>query len=175
MTYSFEQFRDDCHESLADGSDEAALEAVRGNLEKLLMNPAFVAETFMPETPYGRRVLHHDSETDCYILAHVQKKRPERGAPHSHGASWAVYGNAWNATEMTVWRRVNPETDDHAELAIKDEYAIRPGTARAYGPGVIHSTAQPDKAYVIRVTGTDLDKLPRFRFDPARDKILAEV
>jgi hypothetical protein len=175
MTYTFEQFCNDCHEILVDGADDAALDEVRGKLEKLLVNPEFVAETFTPDTPYGRRELYHDPDTGFYILAHVQKKRPERGSIHSHGSSWAVYGNAWNATEMVVWRRTNPESDDHAELAIEDDHTIAPGTARAYGPGVIHSTAQPDKAYVIRVTGTDLDKLPRFRFDPARDKILAEA
>jgi hypothetical protein len=41
-----------------------------------------------------------------------------------------------------------------------------------YLPHVIHSTAHPEKAWVIRVTGTDLDHLPRFRFHPQRDKIV---
>ena len=42
---------------------------------------------------------------------------------------------------------------------------------RAYGPGVIHSTAHPHYAWVIRVTGTDLDKLARYHFGK-KDKIL---
>jgi hypothetical protein len=41
-----------------------------------------------------------------------------------------------------------------------------------YLPHVIHSTAHPKKACVIRVTGTDLDHLPRFRFHPQQDKIV---
>jgi hypothetical protein len=56
-----------------------------------------------------------------------------------------------------------------------DRYRIGPGEVHAYGPGVIHSTAHPEKAWVIRVTGTDLDTLPRFRFDPRKDRILAEA
>jgi hypothetical protein len=36
---------------------------------------------------------------------------------------------------------------------------------------VIHSTAHPKYAWVIRVTGTDLDKLPRYHFGK-KDKML---
>jgi hypothetical protein len=39
---------------------------------------------------------------------------------------------------------------------------------------VIHSTAHPKKAWVIRVTGTDLDAMPRYRFGK-RDRILEKV
>ena len=49
-----------------------------------------------------------------------------------------------------------------------------PGRRAAYGPGVIHSTAHPQKAWVIRVTGTDLDKLPRYHFRK-QDKILEKA
>ena len=49
--------------------------------------------------------------------------------------------------------------------------ALRPGQTRAYGPGVIHSTAHPEKAWVIRITGTDLDKLPRYHFRK-QDRVL---
>ena len=38
---------------------------------------------------------------------------------------------------------------------------------------MIHSTAHPEKAWVIRVTGTDLDKLPRYHFRK-QDRILGE-
>ena len=76
---------------------------------------------------------------------------------------------------MTEWRRVNSETDDHAELVPLDKYRLNPGQTRAYGPGVIHSTAHPEKAWVIRVTGTDLDALPRYHFSARRDKILEKL
>jgi hypothetical protein len=39
---------------------------------------------------------------------------------------------------------------------------------------VIHSTAHPQKVWVIRVIGTDLDKLPRYPLSQA-DKILEKV
>jgi hypothetical protein len=97
------------------------------------------------------------------------------GSPHTHGTSWAIYGNARGYTDMTEWRRVNPETDDHAELVPTNKYRLNAGDTHAYAPGVIHSTAHPEKAWVIRVTGTDLDALPRYRFSKRRDKILEGV
>jgi len=119
-------------------------------------------------------VLYHDAETDMYVLAHVQAGR-KLGKPHSHGASWAVYGNALGLTEMTEWRRTNPENEESAVLEPLDRYRIGPGETRAYGPGIIHSTAHPEKAWVIRVTGTDLDAIPRFHFREQRDKILEKA
>ena len=96
------------------------------------------------------------------------------GRPHSHGTSWAIYGNAKNVTTMTEWTRTNSPSEAHYELEASSKYGLGPGQTRAYGPGVIHSTAHTDKCWVIRVTGTDLDKLPRYHFRK-QDKILATV
>ena len=63
-----------------------------------------------------------------------------------------------------------PESDEQAVLAPVEHYALTPGLTRAYGPGVLHSTEHPGKAWVIRVTGTDVDAIPRFRFKPERDR-----
>lgn len=171
MAYTLDQFCRDCHDILTESPDDTGRERIRSKLVDLLANEAFIAETFDDDTPYGKRELYHDPDTDVYVLAHVQEPG-KAGNPHSHGASWAIYGNAKGTTEMTVWRRANSAEDDHAELEVADKYAIGPGEARGYGPGMIHSTAHPAKAWVIRVTGTDLDTLPRFRFDPKKDKIL---
>jgi hypothetical protein len=147
-----------------------ALEKIAERLRELLSNPAFVAESFSDEMLPGRRVLHHDPDTDFYVLAHVQAGE-KVGKPHSHGNSWAIYGNARAFTEMTEWRRINPESEQHAVLESVSKYRLGPGETRAYGPGVIHSTAHPEKAWVIRVTGTDLDHLPRYHFGK-NDRIL---
>ena len=171
MPYTLSEF---CSESRAILRSEplpTALAGMAERLGRLLANPAFVAETFSDDMPPGKRVLYHDPETDFYVLAHVQEGK-KTGKPHSHGASWAIYGNARETTEMTEWRRVNPESEPHAELEPASKYALGPGQTRAYGPGVIHSTAHPAKAWVIRVTGTDLDAIPRYRFRPKTDKIV---
>jgi len=173
MAYTLDEFCADSRAILKSQPLAAALPHVADYLSRLLANPAFVSATFNHDMRPGKRVLHHDPELDFHVLAHVQHGG-KTGKPHSHGTSWAIYGNAKNVTEMTEWRRVNPETEDHAELVAASRYSLGPGQTKAYGPGVIHSTAHPDLAWVIRVTGTDLDNLPRYRFG-RQDKILENV
>jgi hypothetical protein len=173
MAYTLDQFCAESRAILKAQPLAQALPQIAERLSRLLANPAFVAETFSDDTPPGRRELHHDAETDFYVLAHVQEGN-KVGKPHSHGASWAVYGNARAVTEMTEWRRINPASEDHAELVAVSKYRLEPGQTKAYGPGVIHSTAHPQQAWVIRVTGTDLDLLPRYHFGK-QDRILEKA
>ena len=175
MAYTLQQFCADHHAILTSGTPlSAALPQIAEKLSVLLKNPAFVAETFSDETPVGRRTLHHDKTTDVYVLAHVYEG-PKKGSPHNHGASWAVYGTARAVTNMTEWRRTNPESEEQAVLEPVEHYSLAPGQTRAYGPGVLHSTEHPRKAWVIRVTGTDVDAIPRFRYKPERDRIVEKV
>jgi hypothetical protein len=173
MAYTLDEFCTESRAILEAQPLPNALPQIAERLGRLLVNPAFVAATFSDDMPPGKRVLHHDPETDFYVLAHVQAGS-KVGKPHSHGASWAIYGNARERTEMTEWRRDNPEGEDHAELVAVSKYHLGPGQTKAYGPGVIHSTAHPEKAWVIRVTGTDLDVLPRYHFGK-KDKILEQA
>ena len=175
MAYTLEQFCADNRAVLKSGVPlDEALQRISEKLSDLLRNPQFVAETFNDDTPIGRRTLHHDPDTDVYVLAHVYEG-PKKGSPHSHGASWAVYGTAKAVTEMIEWRKVNPESEEQAVLEPVASYSLGPGQTRAYGPGVMHSTRHPEKAWVVRVTGTDVDAIPRFRFKPERDRIVEKV
>src|SRR5262245_7502013 len=175
MAYTLDQFCADHHALLTSGQPlSQTLPKIAEKLSGLLKNPTFVAETFNDDTPVGRRTLHHDKDTDVYVLAHVYEG-PKKGSPHNHGASWAVYGTARAVTNMTERRRTNPETEGQAVLGPVERYALGPGDTRAYGPGVLHSTEHPRKAWVIRVTGTDVDAIQRFRYKPARDRIVEKV
>lgn len=173
MAYALDQFCKDLNSAIKT-KGQAGLPELAEKLKGLLTNPDFVAATFSEETPPGKRVLWHDPETDAYVLAHVQQAG-KGGNPHSHGASWAIYGNARGYTEMTEWRRVNAEGEDAVTLEKSDVYTLGPGQTRAYGSGVIHSTRHPEKAWVIRITGTDLDKIQRYAFRPRKDKILEKA
>jgi hypothetical protein len=173
MACTLQEFCSDTRTHLKSEPLAGALEKIADRLRDLLANTAFVAETFRDDMPPGRRLVHHDPETDVYVLAHIQEGQ-KVGKPHSHGASWAVYGNAKASTDMTEWRRTNPQGEEHAVLEATSKYRLAPGQTRAYGPGVIHSTAHPEKAWVIRVTGTDLDRLPRYRFGN-KDRILEQA
>lgn len=173
MAYDLDNFTGDMTRILA-SKGVAGLNDIAANLQKLLRNAEFVAATFDDNTPPGKRVLFHDPQSGAYVQAHVHAGN-KRGKPHSHGASWAVYGNALETTEMIEWRRVNPESDSHAVLEPVARYALGPGQARSYGPHVIHSTAHPKKAWVIRVIGTKLSEIPRYHFNSETDTMLESV
>ena len=171
MPQTLEDFCAACRTTLKSGAPLAvAIPEMAHGLAGLLANRDFVAATFKPTDEFPKKQLFHCPETDFYVLAHIHQG-PKEGAPHSHGASWAIYGTALGVTGMKEWRRTNPEAEDAAVLALADRYDIGPGEARGYGPHTIHSTMHPGKAWVIRVTGTNLDVLPRYRFKKGRDRI----
>lgn len=170
MAYALADFCSDLNAILKEKGVEGVPE-LSEKLKKLLANPEFVAETFNDDTPKGKRTLYHDADSDAYVLAHVHHPGG-RGTPHSHGESWAVYGNAEGYTIMTEWERANDETEDHVALRQSAHYRLGEGEARSYGPGTIHSTEHPEKAWVVRVTGTNLSDIPRYRFKPEKDVIL---
>jgi predicted metal-dependent enzyme (double-stranded beta helix superfamily) len=175
MAYTLEQFSTETRAILKSGVPLAdALPDVAKRLPALMTDPAFVAANFQADTPPGSRALYRDPELDFIVLAHVQAPG-QKSVPHTHGTSWAVYGNVSGYTEMTEWRRTNPETEDRVVLEASDKYRVEPGQSRFYGPGVIHSTYHPEKAWLIRVTGTDLDHHPRYRFRKDRDQIVELV
>jgi hypothetical protein len=157
MGYTLKEFCEDHHELLTSGQPpDRALPQIAEKLSVLLRNPDFVAEAFKDDAPVGRRTLAHDPDTDVYVLAHV-------------------YDTARAVTNMTEWRRVNSAGEEQAVLEPVEHYALGPGQTRAYGPGVLHSTEHPGRAWVIRVTGTDVDAIPRFRYKPERDRIVEKV
>jgi hypothetical protein len=168
--YDLPAFAGDVHAILT-AEGVGGLPRIAGKLRELLANPEFVAATFDAISP-PKRVLHHDPETDAYVLAHVHAGGKAPGSPHSHGTSWAIYGNARGYTDMTIWRKTNAPGDERAELAVVERYRLDEGQARVYPSGTIHSTYQPEPAWVVRVTGTDLDVLPRYRFKPGRDTVV---
>lgn len=175
MPYALEDFVGDCRSSLKSGRPlEANLDEMAKSLAKLLVNRDFVAATFKPEDDFSKKVLFHDPELDFYVMAHVHQG-PKEGPPHSHGASWAIYGTAMGVTGMKEWRRVNAESEPNAELTVAEHYDLGVGQSRGYAPHKIHSTIHPAKAWVVRVTGTDLDKLPRYRFNKNRDRIVQQA
>ena len=173
MPYALADFCADLSSSLK-SKGVSSLPDIAAKLSLLLDNPDFVAATFSEDTPIGKRELWHDPQTDAYVLAHVQEGG-KVGKPHSHGASWAIYGTARGVTEMTEWRRTNPTSEDAVVLEKARQYALGPGQTQAYSSGLIHSTAHPQKAWVIRITGTDLDAIPRYRFRGKTDKIVEAV
>jgi len=73
MAYTLDEFCADSRAALKAAPLPDALPQIAERLARLLSNPAFVAATFSDDMPPGRRILHHDPETDFYVLAHVQE------------------------------------------------------------------------------------------------------
>ena len=163
MPYGLDQFIADCRATLSRDPGPAGREEVRQKLERLLTNREFVAQTCGDDVPHGLKVLYEDKELGFQILAHVNDKA-RKSPPHDHGASWAIYGQATKHTDMIEWERTD-NGGGRAELKEVKRYRLNPGQAGIYQDGAIHSIDYPDRARFIRVTGTNLDKINRVRFD----------
>ena len=164
MAYQLDQFISDCRSILSRDPGPKGREDVRRHLEQLLQNPAFIRE-HCEEAPQGLQVLYEDPELGFQILAHNNDKA-RVSPPHDHGESWAIYGQATHYTDMTEWEREDDGADaDHAKLKPVKKYRLTPGHAGIYQDGKIHSIDYPDNSRFVRVTGTNLDRIDRVRFD----------
>jgi hypothetical protein len=169
MAYDLDQFIADCRETLSRDPGPAGREQVRARLERLLSNKDFVAATCGDDVPLGLKVLYEDKDLGFQVLAHINDKA-RKSPPHDHGESWAIYGQATGHTDMIEWERVD-KGGDRAELREIKRYRLEPGHAGIYQSGAIHSIDYPDRARFIRVTGTNLDKINRVRFDLATGEV----
>ena len=165
MAYTLEAFCEDTRAALAAGDGDGAREIVRGNLGRLLANRDFVAAHCGPEAERGIHRLHEDPELGFMVLAHIYENGVE-SPPHDHGPSWAIYGQAVEHTEMTVWRETGEAPGGEAPIVEPAErYRLDPGMVGVFHPSDIHSIKFPDGARFVRVTGTDLDRVVQRRFD----------
>ena len=165
MAYDLDQFVSDCRAILSRDPGPTGREKVRLNLERLLANGDFVARHCGEDVPNGLTMLHDDKELGFQILAHLNDKA-RVSPPHDHGASWAIYGQATKYTDMIEWEREDNGGDPkHAKLKPVKKYRLNPGHAGIYQDGKIHSIDYPDSARFVRVTGTNLDRIDRVRFD----------
>jgi hypothetical protein len=171
MSYGLDQFVADCRAILRRDGGPKGREEVRLKLEQLLANRDFVETYCGKHVPRGLKVLYDDPDLGFQILAHINDKA-RVSPPHDHGASWAIYGQATHYTDMIEWEREDDGSDpDKAKLKPVKKYRLLPGHAGIYQDGTIHSIDYPDYARFIRVTGTNLDKIERVRFDLDTGKV----
>jgi predicted metal-dependent enzyme (double-stranded beta helix superfamily) len=165
MAYDLDQFIADCRTILARDPGPAGREEVRVRLERLLGNEDFVEKYCGAGVPRGLKLLYEDDKLGFQILAHINDKA-RVSPPHDHGASWAIYGQATKYTDMIEWERADAgASSGRGELKPVKKYRLNPGHAGIYQDGMMHSIDYPDDARFIRVTGTNLDNIPRVRFD----------
>ena len=174
MAYTLEAFCADARAQLKAHPDASGRELVRGLLEKLLADPDFQQKHVL-SAPTGRHNIHEDPELKFCVLVHVNAESG-KSPPHDHGKSWASYGQATGYTDMTEYRRTDGGRGaGAAEIDLSKSYRLEPGKAGFYDVGVIHAIDYPEGARFVRVTGQDLEKVPRLKFDTqAKQAIVIE-
>lgn len=174
MGYSLEEFAADARQILKQDPGPAGREKVCPKLAALLENDDFIAAYCGPDAGPGARVVHHDPETGFNVLVHVMENDHE-GGPHDHGTSWAIYGQAVKHTDMTVWKRLDDGAEaGKARLEAEETFRMDRATVGVFNEGTIHSIAYPAGARFVRITGTDLSKIERRRFDPENGTVVSE-
>jgi hypothetical protein len=164
MTEAITRFTEACKATLAADPGSGGRRRIAALLEEAIADPAFVAACFESEEP-GRRELYRDPELGFCLLAY-DMDAPRISPPHDHGVSWAVYGQVSAHTEMTEYERLGDrQGPGAAELRKLRTYRLDPGNAGLYDVGCIHAINYPAGARFLRVTGQDLESVPRLKFD----------
>lgn len=167
MTYTLAEFCGDCRDALKSDPGPGGRQRVRHLLERLLAAKPFLAQ-HVNDAPPGRHTLYEDPELGFVVLVHVNA-RGGKSPPHDHGASWAVYGQVTAHTDMTEWHRIDGgDGPGPASLEVSKTYRLESGHAGVYDIRAIHAIDYPDGARFVRVTGTDLERVPRLKFDLAK-------
>lgn len=165
MTHTLASFAAAIRHILLTQDNPSGREKVAALLHEALQDTTFVATLFSERTP-ERKVVYEDAQLGFCILAH-QYSGPGESAPHDHGPSWAIYGQAEGETVMTDWApsgTASPGTP--APVKRLRSYPLSPGMAHLYNEGAIHSPSRAGPTKLVRIEGTDLAKVARGRYTP---------
>jgi predicted metal-dependent enzyme (double-stranded beta helix superfamily) len=159
-----ERFARDCHDILKADPGPVGRRKVCALLEHALRDREFL-ETCVNERTSERHILYEDPELGFCILAHNYAAAKE-SPPHDHGPSWAIYGQAKGETYMTDYERVAEPHDAQPGKAKEIRaYKLVPGVAHLYNERDLHSPKREGPTQLIRVEGTNMDRVKRARFD----------
>ena len=172
--YSLQQFVADTRQSLKNKPGPEGVEEVRQHLEQLLRNPHLLRDHLGETPPFGTHCIHHDPDTDVYVLVHSREKTGG-ASPHDHGPCWVVYGQYTHHTDMQLWERLDDGSrEGFADLKVGREVQLLPGHAIAMQRGYIHSIAYPDRTIFLRITGGDVEQQKTLRFAPDQKRVAVE-
>jgi predicted metal-dependent enzyme (double-stranded beta helix superfamily) len=164
MAYTLEQFSADCHRLLAAEPGPEGRKKICALVQKACADPQFVRQ-YLPENGPERKILYEDPELGFCILAH-RYNGAKSSPPHDHGPSWAIYGQAKGETEMTDYELVAPASADKPGKAkALRTYKLTPGAAYLYNEGDLHSPRRTGPTQLIRLEGTNMDRIKRLKFE----------
>ena len=166
MSYTLEQFAAACRRILTDDRGPQGRRKVCALVQDVLKDDVFIATHLGDDGP-ERKILYEDPELGFCILAHVYQGAKE-SQPHDHGPSWAIYGQARGETVMSDWALVEPPAGSApGRVRHVRSYTLKPGMAHVYNEGDLHSPRRDGPTRLIRIEGTNMDKVRRLAFERA--------
>jgi len=145
MSYSLEQFADDCHQALVTDPGPGGREVVRQCVARACKDADFVRTHLGPDNTTERQIIYEDADLGFCILAHVYSGAKE-SHPHDHASTWAIYGQADGVTVRT--------------------YKLEPGDAHVYQVGDLHSPGRDGPTRLVRIEGMNMAGVKRDSFRP---------
>jgi hypothetical protein len=165
MTITLDSFAAQVREVLLKENNPAGREKVAALLRDALADRAFVEAQFGADSP-ERKIVYQDPQLGFCILAH-RYTDAKSSAPHGHGHSWAIYGQADGETVMSDWALVEAASGDKPGKVKKlREYTLTPGLAHVYNEGDMHAPRREGPTRLIRIEGTNLEMIARIKYDP---------
>ncbi len=163
MAQTLESFAQACHDILKADPGPDGRKKVCALVEDALKDPEFVRSA-LPDTLPERKVLYEDPELGFCILGHLYKGA-KQSAPHDHGPSWAIYGQAEGRTMMDDWELLEPAAPDRpGKVRHVRAYALTPGMAYVYNEGELHSPRRDDTTKLLRIEGMNMDRVKRLSY-----------
>jgi hypothetical protein len=166
MGHTLDQFAKECREALKAEPGPGGRKKVVDIVQNVLKDDAFVTRYIGDEVP-ERKILYEDAELGFCILAHNYQGAKESN-PHDHAHTWAIYGQAKGETQMSDWDKIEPATADKpGKVKHRRVYTLKPGMAHVYNEGDLHSPRREGATKLIRIEGTNMDKVKRLSYERA--------
>ena len=166
MGYNLEQFSDTVHRILKEDPGPKGRDKVCAVVQEVLVDESFLAKHLGDDVP-ERKILYEDPELGFCILGHVYHGAKD-SHPHDHGPSWAIYGQARGETVMTDYEPVaRPGEGKPGKARRIKAYTLTPGAAYLYNEGDLHSPRRDGPTRLIRIEGTNMDKVKRLAYERA--------
>ena len=164
MGHTLEQLAARMHDILAAEPGPAGREKVRALVQEVLTDEAFVAKHLAVDVPESK-MLFQDPDLCLCIHADFYKGARESN-PHDHGPTWAIYGQARGETLMNDWALVEPASEAKpGKVRHVRSYPLKPGMAHVYNEGDLHSPRRDGPTRLIRIEGTNMDKVKRLAYN----------
>lgn len=164
MARTLSDFAAQCRAILAAENNPAGRAKVAALLREALRDHAFLDSQFDADSP-ERKILYEDPQLGFCILAH-QYQGAKNSPPHDHGPSWAIYGQAAGETAMSDYELLEPATPELPGKVRKTrDYSLAPGAAHVYNEGDLHSPSRAGPTRLIRIEGTNMEKVKRLKFE----------